>query len=43
MLDATRLLHANASAMCVSIEDLSTAVKRIEAAGSGSPSAYRRL
>jgi len=43
MLDETRLLHANASAMCVSIEVLSDAVKRIEAAGSGSPSALRRL
>jgi len=43
MLDGTRLLHANASAMCVSIEDLSAAVNRIEAAGSGSPSAYSRL
>ena len=43
MLDETRLLHANASAMCVSIEVLTDAVKRIEAAGSGSPSASRRL
>jgi cell wall-associated NlpC family hydrolase len=43
MLDETRLLHANAAAMCVSIEVLSDAVTRIEAAGSGSPSAFRRL
>ncbi len=45
MLDETRLLHANASAMCVSIEVLADAVKRIDAAGSGSgaPSAFRRL
>jgi cell wall-associated NlpC family hydrolase len=43
MLDETRLLHANATAMCVSIEPLAEAVKRIEAAGSGSPSAFRRL
>jgi len=42
MLDEARLLHANASAMCVSIENLSAAVKRIEAAGSGLPSAFRR-
>jgi cell wall-associated NlpC family hydrolase len=47
MLDPTRLLHANANAMCVSIELLSDAVARIEAVGqstgSGSPSAFRRL
>jgi cell wall-associated NlpC family hydrolase len=43
MLDETRLLHANATAMCVSIEPLAEAVTRIEAAGSGSPSAFRRL
>ena len=43
MLDETRLLHANASAMCVSIEGLADAVKRIEAAGSGGPRAFRRL
>ena len=42
MLDETRLLHANATAMCVSIESLAEAVTRIEAAGSGSPSAFRR-
>jgi cell wall-associated NlpC family hydrolase len=43
MLDDTRLLHANATAMCVSTEDLADAVRRIEAAGSGAPSAFRRL
>jgi cell wall-associated NlpC family hydrolase len=43
MLDEARLLHANASAMCVSIEPINEAVRRIEAAGSGSPSAFRRL
>jgi cell wall-associated NlpC family hydrolase len=43
MLDETRLLHANAHAMCVSIEPLAEAVTRIEAAGSGAPSAFRRL
>ena len=42
MLDETRLLHANANALCVSIESLPDAVQRIEAAGSGSPCAFRR-
>ena len=43
MLDATRLIHANAHHMAVAIEPLSVAVARIEAAGGGAPTAYRRL
>jgi cell wall-associated NlpC family hydrolase len=43
MLDEPRLLHANANAMCVTIEALSDAVKRIAASGTGSPTAFRRL
>ncbi len=43
MLDAERLLHANAHHMATAIEPLAGAVKRIEAAGSGRPTAYRRL
>jgi cell wall-associated NlpC family hydrolase len=43
MLDETRLLHANANAMCVSIEGLADAMKRIETAGSGPPGVFRRL
>jgi cell wall-associated NlpC family hydrolase len=43
MLDEARLLHANAHAMWVSIEDLAEALTRIKAAGSGAPSAFRRL
>ncbi len=43
MLDGARLLHANAHAMCVSIEPIGEAIARIEAAGSGPPSAVRRL
>jgi cell wall-associated NlpC family hydrolase len=43
MLDGARLLHANADAMRVSIEPIREAVARIAAAGSGAPSALRRL
>jgi cell wall-associated NlpC family hydrolase len=43
MLDATRLLHANAHHMAVAIEPLAEAVARIAAAGFGEPVAYRRL
>jgi cell wall-associated NlpC family hydrolase len=43
MLDGARLLHANAHAMAVAIEDLAAAVARIGAAGSGAPSAFSRL
>jgi cell wall-associated NlpC family hydrolase len=42
MLDARRLIHANAHHMAVAIEPLVTAIARIEAAGSGTPTAYRR-
>ena len=43
MLDAERLLHANAHHMATAIEPLAGAVARIEAAGSGRPTAFRRL
>jgi cell wall-associated NlpC family hydrolase len=43
MLDAERLLHANAHHMAVAIEPLAEALARIDAAGSGAPTAYRRL
>lgn len=43
MLDAERLIHANAHHMAVAIEPLSVAVARIEAAGGGAPTAYRCL
>ncbi len=43
MLDAQRLLHANAHHMAVAVEPLAEAVPRIAAAGSGEPVAYRRL
>ena len=43
MLDAGRLIHANAHHMAVAIEPLAVAVARIAAAGSGPPIAYRRL
>jgi hypothetical protein len=42
MLDTERLIHANAHHMAVAIEPLATAVARIEAAGGGGPTAYRR-
>ena len=37
-----RLLHANAHHMAVAIEDLDAAIQRIDAAGSGQPTALRR-
>ncbi len=43
MLDARRLIHANAHHMAVAIEPLAGAVSRIEAAGAGAPTAFRRL
>ncbi len=43
MLDADRLLHANAHHMAVAIEPLTQAMARIRAAGAGEPTAYRRL
>jgi cell wall-associated NlpC family hydrolase len=43
MLDAERLLHANAHHMAVAIEPLAEAVARIEAAGSGAPIEFQRV
>lgn len=43
MLDAERLIHANAHHMAVAIEPLDGAVERIKAAGGGPPTALRRL
>jgi cell wall-associated NlpC family hydrolase len=42
-LDAERILHANAHHMMVAIEPLGAAITRIEAAGVGPPTAFRRL
>jgi cell wall-associated NlpC family hydrolase len=42
MLDARRLIHANAYHMAVAIEPLTEAVSRIAARGGGDPLAYRR-
>jgi hypothetical protein len=42
MLDNERLIHANAHHMAVAIEPLATAIARIEHAGGGPPTAYRR-
>jgi cell wall-associated NlpC family hydrolase len=43
MMDAERLLHANAHHMAVAIEPLAEAVARIRAAGTDDPTAWRRL
>jgi cell wall-associated NlpC family hydrolase len=43
MLDARSMIHANAHHMAVAIEGLDAAVARIEAAGSGPPTAFRRV
>jgi cell wall-associated NlpC family hydrolase len=43
MLDETRLIHANGHHMAVAIEPLAEAITRIEAAGAGAPTAFRRL
>lgn len=43
MLDEARLLHANGHHMATAIEPLREAIARIEAAGGGSPTAFRRL
>lgn len=43
MLDAERLIHANAHHMAVAVEPLDGAVERIKAAGGGPPTALRRL
>ena len=42
MLDATRILHANAFHMAVAIEPLAQAIARIAAGPTGEPVAYRR-
>jgi cell wall-associated NlpC family hydrolase len=43
MLDEARLIHANGHHMAVAIEPLADAIARIEAAGAGAPTAFRRL
>jgi len=43
MLDADRLIHANAYHMAVAVEPLDEAIARIAAAGGGEPTAFRRL
>lgn len=43
MIDADRLLHANAHHMAVAIEPLAEAAARIAASGGGEPTAFRRL
>jgi cell wall-associated NlpC family hydrolase len=42
MLDAERMIHANAHSMDVTTEPLAGAVERIKAAGSGEPTAFKR-
>lgn len=42
-LDAERIVHANGFHVAVAIEPLNEAIARIEAAGGGMPTAYRRL
>jgi cell wall-associated NlpC family hydrolase len=42
-LDAERIVHANGHHMMVAIEPLETAISRIDAAGVGQPTSYRRL
>ena len=43
MVDDVNIIHANAHHMKVAIEPLSGAVNRIDACGSGMPTAFRRL
>ena len=43
MLDGARLLHANAHHMAVAIEPLGEAIQRIDGAGVGQPTGFRRL
>ncbi len=43
MLDGARLLHANAHHMGVAIEPLGEAIARIDAAGVGQPTGFRRV
>jgi cell wall-associated NlpC family hydrolase len=42
-LDEARVVHANGFHMAVAIEPLETAITRIDAAGVGQPTAFRRL
>ena len=42
-LDESRILHANGHHMMVAVEPLQAAIARIDAAGVGQPTAYRRL
>jgi cell wall-associated NlpC family hydrolase len=42
-LDAERIVHANGHHMAVVVEPLGEAIGRIKAAGSGEPTAFRRL
>ena len=42
LLDAETILHANAHHMAVAVEPLAEAIARIEAAGSGAPTGWRR-
>ena len=42
MVDATRMVHANAHHMAVAIEPLAEAIQRIAGTGGGEPTAYRR-
>jgi cell wall-associated NlpC family hydrolase len=42
-LDETRIVHANGFHMMVAIEPLETAIARIDAAGVGRPTAFRRV
>lgn len=42
-LDAQRIVHANGHHMMVAIEPLEAAIARIDAAGYGQPTAYRRI
>lgn len=42
MVDAEHIIHANAHHMAVAVEPLDSAIGRIEAAGSGEPTSYRR-
>jgi hypothetical protein len=41
--DAARIIHANAHHMATAIEPLDPAIARIEAAGYGPPTSFRRL
>lgn len=42
-LDGEQIIHANAHHMAVAIEPLDVAIERIRAAGSGEPTAFRRV